>query len=309
VQTRSYEPADAENVAALFNAIDVAVGRPAVLTASLIDDFAGGLVASTATDSRLVTTDDGDVVAAGFVTTPPEGGYRLDLAGGVLPVARGQGIGRALLDWQVNRAEQIHATTAPDSRWEAHADVAELDTSALALLARSGFTPVRYSFDMVASTANVPDLQAPDGVTIAPYSADQAEAVHEAHMEAFAQNWGYQYRPFETWSAMTLFAGSFNPDLTVVAMAGAEIAGYTLAYNDAIADQVYLGQVGVRGPWRRQGLAAAMLVRVLRRAAEVGRGTAALDVDAASSTGAIGVYERVGFHTRHTVVTCARPLR
>jgi GNAT superfamily N-acetyltransferase len=236
------------------------------------------------------------------------GGYRIDLVGGVAPEARGYGVGRALLGWQVERAEQIHATTEADAKWEAHADVARLDTSAVALLARLGFAPARYAFDMVASTANVPDGPAPDGLTITAYDADQARPVHEAHMEAFADHWGHQHWPFDAWSATTLGSAVFNPALSVIAMAGTEIAGYVLSYDDAMPDQIYVGQVGVRRPWRRRGLAAAMLARVLRLAADAGRTTAALDVDAESLTGAVGIYERVGFHTEHTMVTYSRSL-
>ncbi len=307
MRTRPYQPTDADDVAAMLNGIDVAVGRPPVLTGSLVDDFVGGLVATMATDSRVVLADAG-VVAAGFVTTPPEGGYRVDLIGGVLPGARGQGIGRTMLGWQLSRAEEIHAAIAADSSWEAHADVAQLDTSALALLTRFGLTPVRYAFDMLASTTNVEDRPPPAGVTITAYRTDRSHMVHEAHMDAFADHWGYQYRPFEAWSSVTVNSANFNPVLSVVATAGTEIAGYILAYDDAIADQVYIGQVGVRRPWRRRGLAAAMLARVLRVAADAGRSQAALDVDAASPTGAVGVYERVGFRTEHTVLTCSRSL-
>jgi len=307
LQTRPYESTDADAVTVMLNAIDAAVGRPAVLTASLVDEFIRGHVVDATTDSRVVLAGT-DVVAAGFVSTPPEGGYRADLIGGVAPKARGQGLGRALLAWQVGRAEEIHAVTAPDARWEAHADVAQVDDTAVALLARFGFTPVRYAFDMAASTANVPASSAPDGVTITAYDADQARLVHEAHMEAFADHWGFQHRPFDAWSSTTVGSSVFNPALSVVAMAGTDIAGYTLCYDDAIPDQIYIGQVGVRRPWRRRGLAAAMLTRVLRLAADAGRTTAALDVDAASLTGAVGVYERVGFHTERTMVTCSRSL-
>jgi GNAT superfamily N-acetyltransferase len=307
VQTRPYQPTDAEAVAAMLNAIDLAVGRPAVITASLMADLVSGLVTDATTDSRVVLSDTG-IVAAGFVTTPPEGGHRLDLIGGVEPKARGQGIGRSLLAWQVSRAEQIHAATAPDSPWEAHADVAKLDTSALALLARFGFTPARYAFDMVAETSGVADRSAPDGLTIIPYDAALVRQVHEAHMEAFTDHWGFQYRAFDAWLPLAVGSATFNPALSVVAMAGTEIAGYTLAYDDAIADQVYIGQVGVRRPWRRRGLAAAMLAHVLRLAAKAGRTAAALDVDTANPTGAVGVYEGVGFRIEHTLVTCARSL-
>jgi GNAT superfamily N-acetyltransferase len=306
-QTRPYQSSDAEAVAAMFNAVDLAAGRPAALTASLVDDFVRGLVVDFAADSRVVLADGG-LVAAGFVTTPPEGGYRVDLAGAVGPAARGAGIGRALLAWQVRRAEEIHAAIAPDAPWEMHAEAAEHDTSALALLARFGLTPVRYAFDMTASTANVPDSPAPDGLTITAYDAGRARALYEAHMEAFADHWGFQRRTFAVWSSVTIGSENFQPELSVVAMDGAEIAGYVLAYDDAVADRVYVGQVGVRRPWRRRGLAGAMLTHVLRLGAEAGRKTAALDVDSGSLTGAVGVYERVGFQVEHTMVTCARHL-
>lgn len=306
LQTRPYESTDADGVTVMLNAIDAAVGRPAVLTASLVDEFIRGHVVDATTDSRVVLSGP-DVVAAGFVSTPPEGGHRLDVVGGVAPKARGQGLGRTLLEWQVRRAEEIHAATAPDARWEAHADVAQLDDTAVALLARFGFTPVRYAFDMAASTANVADIPAPDGVTITAYDADP-RLLHEAHMEAFADHWGHQHRPFDAWFPTTVGSSVFNRALSVVAMAGSDIAGYTLCYDDAIADQIYIGQVGVRRAWRRRGLAAAMLTHVLRLAAEAGRTRAALDVDAESLTGAVGVYERVGFHTGHTIVTCSRAI-
>jgi mycothiol synthase len=306
-RTRPYRPEDAEDLTALLNAIDVASGRPAALTAPLVADFIGGMVRDNGTDSQLVETDAG-LVGAALVSTPPDGGHVVELVGGVSPQARGQGIGRTLLEWQIARAEQIHAATAPDAPWEGHADVSQADTSALALLARFGLAPVKYSFDMVASTADVADHPAPAGVTISAYDRDLTPVVHEVHMDVFADNWGFQYRPFEMWSSTTVNSAVFNAELSVVAMAGSELAGYILSYDDAIAGQIYLGQVGVSRPWRRRGLATAMLGHVLRTAAGAGRDRAALDVDAASLTGAVGVYERVGFHTTHTVVTCSRPL-
>lgn len=305
--TRPYRPSDAPALADMFNVIDLAIGRPAAMTAALVDEFVAGTVVDPATDSQVVLDDD-DLIAAGFVTTPPPGGHRLDLIGGVVPGARGRGVGATLLGWQLARAEELHAAIAPGSAWEAHAEAAQLDPSGLALLARFGLEPVRYSFDMVASTANVPDTRTPDGLTITGYDRGQARRVYEAHVEAFADHWGFQVRPFDRWSAMTLGSAVFAVPLSVVALADGEIAGYTLAYNDATPDRVYIGQVGVRRPWRRRGLAGAMLARVLRLAADAGRTTAALDVDADSLTGAVGVYERVGFSVERTMVTCSRAL-
>src|SRR5258706_16460145 len=74
MRTRPYQSTDADDVAAMLNGIDLAVGRPAVLTGSLADDFVGGMVAAPATDSRVVLANT-DVVAAGVGGHPPPPGW------------------------------------------------------------------------------------------------------------------------------------------------------------------------------------------------------------------------------------------
>ena len=56
-----------------------------------------------------------------------------------------------------------------------------------------------------------------------------------------------------------------------------------------------LGSVFVRRPWRRRGLAAALVARSLVLLRERGMTSAWLGVDADNPTGALGVYERAGF--------------
>lgn len=78
-----------------------------------------------------------------------------------------------------------------------------------------------------------------------------------------------------------------------------------LAYHDPQPDRMYLGQVGVRRPWRRRGLAAALLAEVLAAAEVAGKRLVTLGVDADSPTGAVGVYQRVGFTVRSRAATYA----
>jgi ribosomal protein S18 acetylase RimI-like enzyme len=127
-------------------------------------------------------------------------------------------------------------------------------------------------------------------------------------VEAFADHWGSQRRDYSDWVTLTVGSEGFLPDLSVVAFDGDEIAGYVLSYRDADPERVYIGQVGVRRPWRRRGVAAALLAQVLRDAAAAGFATASLGVDADSPTGAVAVYERVGFTVENRAVTYAAPL-
>jgi len=56
-----------------------------------------------------------------------------------------------------------------------------------------------------------------------------------------------------------------------------------------------VSSLGVRRPWRKRGLATAILVWSLQEAASHGLKAVALDVDADNPTGAKRLYERVGF--------------
>jgi ribosomal protein S18 acetylase RimI-like enzyme len=56
-----------------------------------------------------------------------------------------------------------------------------------------------------------------------------------------------------------------------------------------------LDSVFVRRPWRRRGLAAALVGRSLALLRDRGMTSAWLGVDADNPTGALGVYERAGF--------------
>jgi len=153
----------------------------------------------------------------------------------------------------------------------------------------------------------VPRGEPPEGVRVAPYTADLAGAVYQAHMDAFADHWGYERRTRDEWEPGTTGSPAFRPDLSFVAVAGDGIAGYLLAYDGADNAHV-VGQVGTLREWRRKGVASALLSASMRAAAAAGKTVSTLGVDADSPTGAVGVYERVGFAVHARFVTYQRGL-
>jgi ribosomal protein S18 acetylase RimI-like enzyme len=302
---RAFQETDTSAVTDLFNIMEAAAGGHPGMTEDDTLAQCSTTVRDREADTRVAVTPDGAVVAIVAVPTPPPGGFRVDLTGGVHPDWRGRGLGRQLLQWQLDRAAAIHGEVAPEAHWEAHADAILEDESALRLYQRFGMTPQRYWFEMVAPTTPAPQAALPEGLTVRPYSPDLEKDLYAAHMEAFDDHWRYQRREFHTWVAMTVRSDGFLADLTRVAFDGDEIAGYVLAYGDAVPGWCYLGQVGTRRPWRRRGLAGALLADVLGAAGRAGLTKALLSVDASSPTGAVGVYERVGFEVEHRAVTYA----
>jgi ribosomal protein S18 acetylase RimI-like enzyme len=113
-----------------------------------------------------------------------------------------------------------------------------------------------------------------------------------------------------------LFTGqrAFRPDLSVVALEDGAVVGYVLAYvyeADTEATGVretHFGQIGVLPAARGRGIASAVIVEALRRGAASGCARAGLQVDSDNVTGALALYEKLGFETTRSYVNWALPL-
>ena len=305
---RPYVDEDAETIAHIENAIRVRCGAEPAMTATDTRSLVGAWIRDRSTDTRVVLSRNGAVVAGGFVMPPPEGGERASIYAGVHPDAQGRSIGRDLMTWQLDRVRDIHAQLAPGHGWHIETGASADNAPAIRLFERRGFEPVRYFFDMVAPlNGSTPAVELPDGIASMPYAEHMSRALYDAHMEAFEDHWGFQRRPYERWIIGSVGAEDFRPDLSRIAFDGDEIAAYVLAY-DGINGREYIGQVGTRRPWRKRGLASALIAESLVAGAEAGKSDASLGVDAANPTGAVGVYERLGFAVNHKFVTYQRSL-
>ncbi len=79
-------------------------------------------------------------------------------------------------------------------------------------------------------------------------------------------------------------------------MDGDEIAGMSLCWPKANEDSEmgWVGTLGVRRPWRKQGLGLALLHHSFGVFAQRGQKRVGLGVDSTSLTGATRLYERAG---------------
>jgi ribosomal protein S18 acetylase RimI-like enzyme len=69
----------------------------------------------------------------------------------------------------------------------------------------------------------------------------------------------------------------------------------------------YTEDIAVRRPWRRRGVASALLADSLRALQVLGLKEAALGVDAESPSRVLKLYENLGFHTVVEWTFCRRP--
>ena len=225
------------------------------------------------------------------------------------PDVRRRGLGRALLRENLRRAGE-RAASEPDGQVvEIRSHAQENEAGNRALLDGHGLEPIRWFFLMRrASLDDIPDAPLPKGLEVRPVTPDQHRAIFDAEVEAFRDHWSSRDKTDEDLER-TLKREELDTDLWVVAWDGDEIAGvvqtWVWAEENAALDVArgWLEHISVRRPWRRQGLGRAITAEALRRLAAAGLSEARLGVDAENPTGALGLYEGLGFEMHQRWIT------
>jgi len=222
--------------------------------------------------------------------------------GGVVhPAWRRRGIGRRLLRRAHQRAqERLGEVTSEMVYFDA--DCEHREAGRRALFESFGMRPTRYFLDMAyAPLEGIPEPHFPSGVAVRTWVRGQDdEATLAAFNEAFADHWDFKPEPLEEWLHWANLP-RFRPELNLLATAGEEIAGLCLCdvNQEHIArvgrNEGWVDVLGVRRPYRHQGLGRALLLAGLHAMKEAGMESAMLGVDAESLTGATRLYESVGF--------------
>jgi len=144
-------------------------------------------------------------------------------------------------------------------------------------------------------------VQLPGDLALRTYTPGLSEAVHAAFNEAFRDHWSPDSVSDEDWQMFFIERTSFRPDLTYVVMAGDEVAGFSLNCVSAEENarhgrsEGWIEELAVRRPWRKRGVATALLCASLHAFKAEGLQYAMLGVDTENLCGALRVYERVGF--------------
>lgn len=227
--------------------------------------------------------------------------------GFVSPAWRGKGIGRNLLDFVETRLAEVAAELvqqgqlAPELPRFASCEVYDTETAKTALLEYAGHQAVRYGLDMVRpDLENIPDLPLPADLQVRPVLPEHYRAVWDACNEAFRDHWGYIPEPEEEFYKMQE-SPEFDPSLWRVAWEGDQVAGMVLSFINAAENSEYNRKRGytenicVRRPWRGKGLAKALIALSLQAIKERGMEHAALGVDSQNLSGALQLYQSMGY--------------
>jgi GNAT superfamily N-acetyltransferase len=267
-------------------------------------------------------TSSGEVIAYARLmrAEQADGTRRYSHMARLAPMWRRKGIGAALLGWLESRARQIDSALPQNANTVFETRAGETQIGAVALITRAGYAPWRYEFDMTRPLDDVtpiPTFPLPEGFEIRPAQPKHYRAIWDAQVEAFRDHNGFTEpgeARYEAWLNDPTF---FQPSLWKVAWhvetndVAAMVCNHinhdeNLKYNRV---RGYTEDISTRRPYRKRGLARALIIESLHMFKALGMTEAALSVDAANPTGALSVYEDCGFKVAKTETVFRKMLK
>ncbi len=219
----------------------------------------------------------------------------------LLPDRRGLGIRRAMLARCEARAREVAAAMDIEKRMEMSTWLCGDEVSWAEKLERAGHAPARYFHEMLRDLGEpIEDRPLPDGLEVRPVPEEDYRKVFFAANEAELDHWAGREWTEEDFQH---FMGNpvTDPSLWMVAYDGDEVAGTVLNWvNHEENMQMdrrwgYTEIIAVRRPYRGRGLAKALITRSMRMLRDMGMEYANLGVDTENPSGAVGLYEGLGY--------------
>lgn len=319
-QTFTLRPPNMDDVTDIVNLLNICAidqtGQPHMTNSELVSEWRSPRF-DPAESVRVAEMDDGEIT--GYIevwdTDPlPVANF---VWARVHPDFEGQGIGTALMTWANRRLQKTLARVPEDLRVSYRSSALSTHTPSRELFEGLGMTLNRYFWRMrIDLDAPGPTAQWPAGITIRTLDeTGNLRAVYRAFDDAFRDHWGHVDQPedemVEKWEHWNSSDEEFDPAFWFLAMDGDEVAGVCLcrkrSYEDP--DTGYVNVLGVRRPWRKQGLALALLHHAFAELRSLGRVRAELGVDAGSLTGATQLYERAGMRVVKEFIAYEKVLR
>lgn len=226
----------------------------------------------------------------------------------LLAAYRARGLERVMQRYMERIARQSIVVEPDRLRHWFSSSVAHTWQARVEMLRDSGYIPSINYYEMQRSLLNddLPEVVLPAGFEVRPPLPEHFRAIWEATEECFRDQQDYYVSnddDFHAWVS----SPDFNPDLWLVAWDGDQVAGATLNSlhegNWGETDDLF-----VRRPWRKRGLGRALLVATLQRFKERGLVSAGLGVDSQNLSGALRLYESLGYQPYQRVTSYRKPI-
>jgi mycothiol synthase len=319
IHIRNYRPDDLPALVALINDADAVDKLERATTLQELEHEMSFPTAHPETDCFLAWDDDRLVGYTDLFA--PEGDAHMDGTiycwGVVHPLWRRRGLGRRLLEAAYRRASE-YAAGSEAERVYFQCTARDVEEGRQALYQGFDMEPVRYFVNLVrALNGNLAPAEVPAGFRLRTFDPEgDTETVWRVDNEAFRDHWGYTASDLGDYLHW-IKGPRFRPELWFLAEdeASGEVVG--LGLNTIDPDWIaqtgrqegYVDTLAVLSKHRRKGLGTALLVQSLHALCAEGMEAAHLHADSENLTGAMRLYERVGFRVRKTSIAYRKAIK
>jgi mycothiol synthase len=263
-----------------------------------------------ATDTRLAEVDGRPVGNAYTFHLPSEDREeRCYVFGVVDPAYRGRGVGRALMEWAIDRGSDQLRSSGGNLPKYLRVNSYDFQTADHRLFARFGFEPVRYFEELLRPLDDLPPTATVDGVRIIPWPDDRDEEIRIAKNVSFANHWGSTATSTTSWQVMVR-GFSARPALSFVAIDNTDaVVGFCLNHRYESDDDLlgrrdgWIDSLGTLPTHQGRGIASALVAHSLHAFARAGLTHASIAVDSENPSGAARLYRNLGFEPLHRAIT------
>lgn len=270
------------------------------------------------TDFQIALAQGGQIAAMARVLANPESNqeecraYLLDEAH---PEHRGRGLEEFTLSWMEQRGRERLQEIDHGLPRILRVNIPDHLHDRIALLKHHGFQPVRFNSRMRRDLKQpIPEKRLPEGLTLRRYSPELDRPMLDTFNASFQDHWGFEPATEQDWQMFFVQSSDFCPDLTAVAMEGDRVAGLCLSMIHAETNkrrgikEGWINELGVLREWRKRGVASALLCQAMQAFKAEGLDYAALGVDTENPTGALRLYEQLGFVAFRRFITFSKPV-
>jgi len=292
-------PEDAAAIVALMNSCSIALGdAPAMIVEELRRDWIGLDLNEGAV---LVQSGEGEIVGYGDIFN--RGFVQTNVYAFARPSSRQEVVFARLIEWGEAWVAARKPTDPALPPTEIHYFHRDVDTNSVRLLEAAGYHYIRTHYVMAAELTETPPTPLwPGGISVRAYRLGlDDDDLFLGGEESFQDMWNRPPSTKERWLEQTQ-ADDFDPTLWFLPYdtTTGDVCGVCLCSILPGAGEV--DTLGIRRPWRRQGLGLALLHHAFAEFWRRGVRMVRLNVDAESPTGAPRLYARAGFRVEKRFV-------
>ena len=209
-----------------------------------------------------------------------------------------------VVHWAIELAESDH----PD--WDLWPGVNSLDKRLQSAWAKHGFEFLRRYYTMrmkLTSAPLIPQIEDLEIKAIDISDSNQIAMWHAAHQDSFSNHFGFTPRELDKWRELVLDAAT-DPNGVFMAFKNGEPVGFCQCNDEYLEDnRGYINLLGVTKNNQGLGIGEALLQTGISHCLAKGYDSLELNVDTGNESGALKLYEKVGFAPESSWIQMHRP--